>query len=307
MSSRRIYAKSSFSVILSSLLCLAGTMWLIAPYQSVEAALLVTPRRIVFDERTRSKEILLVNRSDKKATYRITFEEILMKEDGSFEVIDKKQNQGKYYFASDVLRYFPRQITLEAKKSQTVRLLLRKPKNLAQGEYMSYLLFQQQPPEDLGTNIENINKPQTDQLGIQMTALFATSIPVIVRHGQISSRVALENAKVVQEEQEITDDKGKKQKIIAEVLQLDILRSGNSSASGNFHVDFTPNGSKKSYAVGFNRGITVFHPLIKRHYKLTLRLEGVVLKNGKLHVQYKKRDDKTDESREILAETTITL
>ena len=102
------------------------------------AALLVTPSRVVFEDRTRTAQVTLVNKGSETATYRISFIRQNMTEDGKF-VPAEKDESGLY--SDTMVRYSPRQITLSPGQSQVVRLMLRKPKNLPDGEYRSHMLL----------------------------------------------------------------------------------------------------------------------------------------------------------------------
>ena len=106
--------------------------------------LLVAPTRVVFEARRRSAEVTLVNIGTDTATYRISFVHQRMKPDGSLEAVDTP-GPGEA-FADDLVRFSPRQVTLEPRVAQTVRMQLRIPAGLTAGEYRSHLLFRAIPP-----------------------------------------------------------------------------------------------------------------------------------------------------------------
>ena len=94
-------------------------------------------------------------------------------------------------FAGDLIRYAPRQLRLEPGRPQTIRILYRRPGELAEGEYRSHLLFQEipkvAPTPAQGEGPSGLN--------MQISALFGISIPVIVRHGDLEASARLtENA-----------------------------------------------------------------------------------------------------------------
>ncbi|HYR27816.1 MAG TPA: molecular chaperone, partial [Thermoanaerobaculia bacterium] len=94
--------------------------------------LLVAPTRVVFDERTRSAEIALVNTGASTTTYRISFRHFRMKADGQLEEVTQPDGE---LFADPYLLFTPRQVTLEPRVAQTVRVRLRLPAGAADGEY----------------------------------------------------------------------------------------------------------------------------------------------------------------------------
>src|SRR5687768_16657957 len=71
--------------------------------------LMVTPRRLVFENGKRSYDLNLANTGKDTATYAISFVQIRMNEDGSFENI--KQADPSQMFADKYLRIFPRSVT----------------------------------------------------------------------------------------------------------------------------------------------------------------------------------------------------
>ena len=94
--------------------------------------LVVSPTRVVLEGRTRSAQLGLVNKGSTTATYRITVVNMHMDESGAIKEVAKPVDGQQ--FADDLFRYSPRQVTLEPGASQAIRLLLRKPKDLADGE-----------------------------------------------------------------------------------------------------------------------------------------------------------------------------
>ena len=124
----------------------AALLVLAVPAKPLFAApgdLLISPVRVVLEGRQRSAELTLVNRGEETMTYRVEFENRRMLEDGRFEsALEAREGE---LFADSMIRYAPRRITLEPGSPQTIRVLLRKPSDLAEGEYRSHLLFRAVP------------------------------------------------------------------------------------------------------------------------------------------------------------------
>src|SRR4051794_39184135 len=92
---------------------------------NAQGNLLITPRRVLFEGNKRSEELNLANVGQDTATYVISFIQIRMKEDGSFENItvpDSGQN-----FADKNLRFFPRTVKLGPNEAQTLKVQLLRP------------------------------------------------------------------------------------------------------------------------------------------------------------------------------------
>ncbi|MGA1790169.1 MAG: molecular chaperone [bacterium] len=260
-----------------------------------QASLMVTPTRIVFEGRVRTQEVSLIHRGDKETTYRISFQHMRMKPDGSYEEIQEpKPNE---QFADEFIRYSPRQVTLKPGQSQTIRLMARKPKNLPAGEYRSHMLFKEIAPPDLGFNIER-EKGKPEDIAVQTIALFGVSIPVIVRHGNLSANIKIQEAKVTTGE----NFNGKEN---LPILSLNLTRSGNSSVYGDICVTYTPENTSKQCEIGRLLGIAVFCPNDTRHISIPLKIpEGVPLEKGTIHIVYRKCKA---EGGDILAERRLLL
>lgn len=275
------------------------------------ARLIVTPTRVVFEGRTHSQEIILIHVGDREATYRISFLHYRMKVDGSLEEIKEPKPDEQITFAAKFIRYSPRQVTLKPGEKQTVRLMVRKPKDLSFGEYRSHLLFKEQAPPDLGADIEKGLKGADDKsVGAKLISLSAVSIPVVVRHGDISVKVEIQEARIIEREVALVEAESKEtgegkpgNKKDVDKLSLKLKRSGNASVSGDVAVTFIPSGSSREYEVSRANGITVYYPNVYRDLFIPLKApEGTFLKNGKLHITFCKRQS---EGGTILAENNL--
>jgi P pilus assembly chaperone PapD len=269
---------------------LAAALWLLAglPAPALAAgALGVSPTNVLFEGRTRSAEVLLINRSDAPATYRVFFKNLRMREHGQYEDIETPAAGER--FADPLIRYAPRQVRLKARGSQTVRLLLRKPPDLAPGEYRSHLHFLQLPPESAGRDIESTLGP--GQISVKLIAQFGVSIPVIVRQGTLAARASLADLKI---------EPGAER-----VLALHIRREGEASVRGDLEVSFAPRGGGEPVPVAAIKGVSVLHPTPSRIARLHLHPpEGQSLGAGTLTVHY--RQSEAEGGRD-LAEARLTL
>ncbi|GJL77921.1 MAG: hypothetical protein NPINA01_09100 [Nitrospinaceae bacterium] len=250
----------------------------------------VIPTRIVFDGRKRSAQVNVINNGVEPATYRISFKNMRMKEDGSYEDIEKALPNEK--FAEDLIRYSPRQVEIQPGESQIVRLLLRKKRGLPPGEYRSHMLFRAIPPETSGKSIESL-AGEKGEIKIQLIPIFGITIPVIVRHGKGSATAGMEDL-------EVNDPKkpGK-----SPMLTLRLNRQGNRSLFGDMTAKFKPENGGDELEIGRVNGVAVFTPNKSRIVSLKLSPpEGVELKRGLLQVVYRENPDDGDK---ILAEKQL--
>jgi hypothetical protein len=253
--------------------------------------LLVAPTRVVFEGRTRSMELTLLNIGKQAATYRISFTHLRMLASGELKEIEQPEPGAA--FADDLIRYSPRQVTLEPNVSQTIRLQVRKPEKLPDGEYRSHLLFRAVPPE--GAVPANVVETEEKGAGytIRLTPIYGVSIPVIVRQGQTSATASVAELAVRAPEKPGEPS----------TLELKLRREGNQSIYGNLRVTFLPAGGKEQ-VVGILNGLAVYTPIAERLIRVALQPPpGVVLEHGHLRVQYTKAEQKGD----LLAQAETTL
>ncbi len=276
-----------------ALICILGAALSFSVSHAQElGGLAVTPTRIVFEGRQRSAEVNLVNTASIPATYRISFKNMRMLEDGSYEDIEAPET-GEL-FADEMIRYAPRQIALEPGVAQTIRLLLRKPGDLSPGEYRSHLMFKALPPETVGEDIEQLDLEE-GEIRVQITTVFAVTIPVIIRHGELSATVTITDLALIPSEK--PDE--------PPALFLRLNRAGDRSVYGEVSVTFVSDKGGDELEVGLIRGLAVLAPYPTRTVKLTLRApEGVVLEGGRLHVICRARPE---DGGAVLAEGDLSL
>ncbi len=207
-------------------LCLAAVACIVLPAaaraQSI-GDLGVSPTRVVLAGRTRSAEIVLLNRGTQPATYRISVINMRMTETGKFEPIEEPDSD--QMFADKLIRYAPRQVTLDPGATQTVRVMVRKPRDLPPGEYRSHLYFRAVPPPGAGRSVEFADSGQGIQ--INLVVIPGVTIPVIVRHGDLSAQATLSDINV----SDLDEPEGPK-------LSLRINRQGDRSLFGDLTAAF---------------------------------------------------------------------
>ncbi|NRA30904.1 MAG: hypothetical protein HRU11_11685 [Parvularculaceae bacterium] len=233
--------------------------------------LVVAPVRVVFDGRDRVAEVTLVSRASRARTYRVDFQNRRMTDDGKFVPIE--QAGPGDLFAEKLVRYAPRRVDLGPGESQTIRLLLRKPSGLAEGEYRSHLHFAA-VPDDAGA--ASVERTATDASGlsIKLTPIYGLTIPVIVRHGNPVASPGLSNAR-------LEPWNGLK------TLTIDLMRTGSRSIYGDITVKSARSGQKLTEL----RGIAVYVPNDRRHVRLAIEPDlADRLKSEPFVVSFSERD-----------------
>lgn len=129
--------------------------------QAIGKGLLVAPIKLEFEGRTRSGTFKILNRDPATVDYRISFAPLIEK--------DKGKN------AKDWVRFSPRRIRLGPGDHQTVRVVARKPSDLAPGEYTARILIQAIPPARKADETR-------DEIKINLDIVYGISIPIIIKH-----------------------------------------------------------------------------------------------------------------------------
>jgi hypothetical protein len=260
---------------------------LVLVQQPASAGLMLHPTRLVFDKNQRAAQVELINDGKEAASYRISLVNRRMTEGGQFETVDTPAPGER--FAEPMLRFSPRQVTLQPGTSQTVRVMLRRPADLAEGEYRSHLQFERLPDTDTNASLDM--QADSKGIGVMLNTLVGASIPVIVRQGNTVATIRMTGLAMRQEAG-------------LPALALQFEREGNSSVYGDLDINFTtPGGKPKALAqVG---GIAVYTPNTLRKAVVPLNVPaGTTLAHGTLEVSYR---DRPEAGGKVLAQATLEL
>jgi len=258
--------------------CVLGLLAaLLAPL--AKADLMLYPTRVEMEKNQRATQVELVNRGQATESYRVSVVNRRMTDTGQIVPADNAEPDER--FATDMLRYSPRQVTLKAGESQTVRISLRKPAGLANGEYRSHLQFDRLPDVEGSSDLEQTAKAASGDFAVRLTALVGASIPVIVRHGDTSASVTLDTLSVEPASQADSPP----------LLAFHMNRSGNRSVYGNLLATYTPVGGWPVDISQVN-GVAVYVPNSVRKAKLPIRLPvGMALKGGVIQLIFSQRPE----------------
>ena len=233
---------------------LAFLFFIILPLNAY-SGLVLNPQRIVLQDRERSASLDLLNTDSKAGRYQIYFEHKYMKEDGSIVDIENPEEGGPY--AGDMIRYSPRRVDIPAGGSQTIRIAARRPKDLADGEYLSHLVLKQ-IPQKLAEEQAPSHEAQDKQLSLSVQPVLKLAIPVIVRKGSSTTTASISDTQAIY---------NKDQQL--EALHFILHRDGNFSLYGNVEL-YEKNDEGLGARVGFIRGIALYTPTQKRLVKVRL-------------------------------------
>ncbi|MBS4043493.1 MAG: fimbria/pilus periplasmic chaperone [Chitinophagaceae bacterium] len=254
---------------------------------SAQGNLLVTPKRVVFEGNKRSEELNLANTGTDTASYVISFIQIRMKEDGTFEQVS--QPDSTLQTASNYLRFFPRSVTLAPNEAQSVKVQLIKTNEMQDGEYRSHMYFRGIPNNNRALGEEAQQKE--DGISVKITPIFGLTLPVIIRRGIPDLKINISDLSFAfNEEQE-------------PILRLRLNRKGNISSYGDININYKSN-SGAITRVGLLKGLAVYTPNSARN--LILKLDNnktLDWKSGSLEITY------TDQANQslVLAESSLKL
>ncbi len=236
----------------------------VAPAQAA-GDLLVAPTRIVLDG-PRGAEIVLNNIGSETATYRISLEIKRMRPDGTLEDITLDRASPAERSTLDMLFFSPRRVTLPPNQPQTIRIGVRPPAGLADGEYRAHLLFRAVRDATAATAA-----PQRSASGvsISLTPIYGVTIPVIIRQGTLTATAALANPHL---ESSGTDNR----------LVFDLSRQGTRSVYGEVIV--TRDGVAAPVLIA--RGVAVYPERATRAVALPLTAEQAVALRGPVTIRY---------------------
>lgn len=232
--------------------------------------LLITPVRVTFDGQKKMQELNLANTGSDTMRYMISFMEIRMRPDGTFEQI-MVPDSGQH-FASPYLRFFPRSVVLPPNEAQVVKLQLTKAGGLSTGEYRSHLYFRAMPRDEPA--VPDVRGKDNEGIAVQLKPVFGITIPVIISKGDLSAQVSISDLVLLKHNNGVLQ------------LQMVFNRSGDASVYGNVTVNHISPEAKVTKA-GFANGMAVYMPGSARQFRLTLdTAKGINYNTGKLQVVY---------------------
>ena len=246
---------------------------------SAQANVTVTPTRLVFEDRDRSEELVLLNRGNEAVTYRVALIGMHMTDEGSLERVEEPV--GDQLFAHDLLRFAPRQVHIEPGQSQRIRVMVRKPPDLEEGEYRSHMLFQA-VPDSSGDSDEEVE--DDDQLALRLNIISGISIATIVRHGELSVDMEIEDLGLIEGDEETPGDE----------LRFVLNRDGDRSVYGDIKAEYVPEGAEdaeETIVIGQRNGTAVYTPNEKRSIAVPITMpDGASTQGGRIVVTYSDRD-----------------
>ncbi|MCB9989683.1 MAG: molecular chaperone [Rhodospirillales bacterium] len=253
-------------------------------------AIRISMKRVVFTDKNRSEVITIINNTAEEQVYRLEWRRMRMTEDKSLKAVEKDDPADDIKWADDMIRFAPRRVTVPAGATQQIRLLLRKPKDLAPGEYRSHLwIMTESVPENFKADPMDMKEKQA----IKLAMLPGISMPVFVRTGDLKASVSFSDvsAKATAEGAEVN---------------FTLNRTGNRSTYGD--LDFVCIGGGEEIVAHQVRGIAIYTDVERRIMKFKVEYpEASKGSCSKMHVTYRADEDDELFRGSVMAETDVTV
>ncbi len=231
------------------------------------AGLMIMPVYAAFQDRERTTDITVLNTDDKNVTYRLSWLNQKQGTDGSYTISETPINPAMDFTKS--VFFSPRQVSLQPNGKQNIRLSVRRPADLPDGEYHSHLKIQSiGSPETINAG----NVPQ-DSIAMALAVNPGFAIPVIVRSGKYNATAKISDPQFIPAAQANEMPR----------LQFVINRAGTHGTMGKIDVYWTPTGGKEQ-VIGLLNNVNVFTEVDKRLVRLTLTQANIP--NGTVRIVY---------------------
>jgi len=241
--------------------------------------LLVAPTRVVINQGG-SAEVVLSNIGSQPATYRISAELRRMTEDGDFDEVKEADANPAEKIALAMVTFAPRRITLLPGQPQSVRIAVRPPEGLADGEYRVHMNFRAVPPAQAP---EDAAAAEASGLSIKLVPVYGITIPVFLRRGRLEGGAMLANPHLVK-----TD--------AGSYVELDMNRTGQRSVYGGLV------GKNARGEVLFDlRGIAIYSEIAHRKVQIPVSPEALAKLKGPVRIEYR---ELAENGGALLAETS---
>ena len=248
---------------------------------NAQGDLLVAPTRVVINGGG-GAEVVLSNIGDKPATYRISLELRRMDETGDFDEVPEANANASERAALDMVRYAPRRVTLLPGQPQAVRISVRPPEGLPDGEYRVHMNFRAVPSAD-PVEAATADPAQATGVSIKLVPVYGITIPVFVRKGRLEGQATLGAAQLVRSE-------------TGAFIDLDMGRSGTRSVYGEI------TGKDARGQVVFSiRGVAIYSEVNRRKARIPLNAGQLALLKGPIRIEYR---ELPENGGALLAQTT---
>lgn len=261
--------------------------------QNNAEALRITLKRVVFEGPKRAEVITIINNTDKEKTYRLGWRHFRMSPDKSLVAVPDDELTPDIKPVVDMVRFAPRRFTMPPKSSQQVRMMLRLPANLPDGEYRSHFWVRPEADVDDLKAVAQQKQAQSGSKGsVTLQMLAGVTMPVIVRKGNLQASATIEDFSA-RESGGFVD------------ASFSIVRDGNRSLYGD--IDYICNRGAGEYAIKVTRGIALYTEVAQRNFNFRIEKAPNQPRCNTLSIMFSETDGFIGDTKQVLAEATASV
>lgn len=241
------------------LACLLFTAGLPFHPAAAESKMFLSPTRVNLDERHKVETINISNVTDTPHSYKVSVKDLVMTEKGVTVPSDHSE-----FSAKKMVRYFPREFSVQPGQHQTVRVMAKIPADTPDGDYHSHIEFF----EDVATT--------TDQSGgeaktsVKAAFSYSTLIPITVSKGAVDTKIGWTQPGITRSAKP-GDYK----------IQFQLTREGNGQGTAYIDVFYiAPSG--EATQIGKRRTAYIYREISKKDYAFDAGLPPGASPGGKI-------------------------
>jgi hypothetical protein len=239
--------------------------------------IMLDPKRVEFTGKQRSSHVMVINNGDSPGRFQMEIIVKRMDKNGVLRDVKDEDLTEEERIAKQIIRVSPRRVTINSRKSQIVRLFVRKPATLPEGEYRARLFAVVKPLVDDDSRLKNRNK-KDNKLQIKLKANLGVTIPIIIEHGELFAKGNIQKVNLVNEDIPSA----------IPTLNMTISREGNKSLYGDLEVIYVQD--NQEYVLKTIKGLAIYNPNKERNLEIPLEIpEGVFLKKSRSFIEKKRR------------------
>lgn len=244
--------------------------------------LLVAPTRVVLAG-PRGTEVFLNNVGQAPATYRISIELKRMLASGALEDVTPDAASEREKLTLSMISYAPRRVTLAPNQPQAIRIGVRPPAGLPDGEYRAHILFRAIPDATPAVALEGQAR---EGVSIALTPIYGVTIPIIVRKGSLSVTASISDFQKVKVDP-ATNDVVANGPDAVDAISFTLARRGDRSTYGRIRVT-KPGLAKPLFEA---RGVAVYAEVTSRTVTLPIPPEVAAQLYGPAKIEYLEDSD----------------
>ena len=191
------------------------------------SVLFVAPHRLVVPPSEKVSVLNISNKSSEARRYDLTLIDQVMNEKGVTQRLDTFP-----YSIKQMVKFVPKRFSLQPGEQQTVRVMIKRPADLADGDYHSHLLFREVPLNVKDkAQLAAERKTAEKSVSFEITTLYGIAVPIIIQQGKIIQDIEFDTPTLA-----MSDDGKQRQ------LSINFTRIGNSEAAAKLKAEYVQDG-----------------------------------------------------------------